>query len=261
MGKLKSSVLAVALATLTVAGLAFSQQGPPPIGPKPSSGSSTASDATLTTTDITTNDVSTSKHGFAPKAPNDVTKFLNGLGAYSVPGGAAITTYTPFLTTAVAASTGLVLTANRVMILAIEFPVPVSAGHIQHYWPTGDTNGAHNYAIGIYSGCATVGGTATLVANTAVIHPATATVISTAFAQGTVSFSAGSYCIAVTGDTTTAQFLVNGNVNYNPLAGTDSQGWNHPTATSAAGVFPATFTVPASGAFFSSVPHVVQLQP
>lgn len=39
-------------------------------------------DANLTTTDITTNDVSTSKHGFAPKAPNDGTKFLDGTGAY-----------------------------------------------------------------------------------------------------------------------------------------------------------------------------------
>lgn len=39
-------------------------------------------DANMTTTDITTNDVSTSKHGFAPKAPNDGTKFLDGTGAY-----------------------------------------------------------------------------------------------------------------------------------------------------------------------------------
>jgi hypothetical protein len=42
-------------------------------------------DANLSTSDITTNNVSTSKHGFAPKAPNDDTQFLNGLGAYSVP--------------------------------------------------------------------------------------------------------------------------------------------------------------------------------
>ncbi len=48
-------------------------------------GDQTISDATITTTDITTNDVSTSKHGFAPKAPNDATKFLNGVGAYAVP--------------------------------------------------------------------------------------------------------------------------------------------------------------------------------
>lgn len=39
-------------------------------------------DANLTTTDITTNNVSTSKHGFAPKAPNDATQFLDGTGAY-----------------------------------------------------------------------------------------------------------------------------------------------------------------------------------
>ena len=39
-------------------------------------------DANMTTTDITTNNVSTSKHGFAPKAPNDATKFLDGTGAY-----------------------------------------------------------------------------------------------------------------------------------------------------------------------------------
>lgn len=42
-------------------------------------------DSSITTTDVTGNNVSTSKHGWAPKAPNDVTKFLNGLGAWSVP--------------------------------------------------------------------------------------------------------------------------------------------------------------------------------
>jgi len=44
-------------------------------------------DALLSTSDITTNDVSTSKHGFAPKAPNDATKYLDGTGAWSVPAG------------------------------------------------------------------------------------------------------------------------------------------------------------------------------
>jgi hypothetical protein len=41
-------------------------------------------DSGLFVSDITTNNVSTLAHGFAPKAPNDVTKFLNGTGAYSV---------------------------------------------------------------------------------------------------------------------------------------------------------------------------------
>lgn len=44
-------------------------------------------DSDLSTSDITTNNVSTTKHGFAPKAPNDASKFLDGTGAYSVPGG------------------------------------------------------------------------------------------------------------------------------------------------------------------------------
>lgn len=52
---------------------------------------SSVTDATLATSDITTNDVSTSKHGFAPKAPNDATKFLNGTGAYSTPASGGMT--------------------------------------------------------------------------------------------------------------------------------------------------------------------------
>lgn len=57
-------------------------------------------DANLTTTDITTNDVSTSKHGFAPKAPNDATKYLDGTGAWSTPagGGGGITVGTTAVT-------------------------------------------------------------------------------------------------------------------------------------------------------------------
>ena len=39
----------------------------------------------LTLSDNTTNDVSTSKHGFAPKAPNDTTKFLRGDATWAVP--------------------------------------------------------------------------------------------------------------------------------------------------------------------------------
>ena len=49
------------------------------------------SDANLITTDVATNNVSTSKHGFAPKAPSDATKYLDGTGAYSVPAGTSYT--------------------------------------------------------------------------------------------------------------------------------------------------------------------------
>jgi hypothetical protein len=41
----------------------------------------------VTFTDITTGNVSTSNHGFAPKAPNDTTKYLRGDGTWAVPAG------------------------------------------------------------------------------------------------------------------------------------------------------------------------------
>jgi len=42
--------------------------------------------------DTTLRDVSTTKHGFAPKLPNDATKYLDGTGGYSVPPGTTFTT-------------------------------------------------------------------------------------------------------------------------------------------------------------------------
>lgn len=54
------------------------------------------SDANLVTTDVTTNNVSTGKHGFAPKLPNDATKYLDGTGAFSTPaGGGGASTIAP----------------------------------------------------------------------------------------------------------------------------------------------------------------------
>lgn len=54
----------------------------------------------LSITDNTTGNVSITAHGFAPKAPNDSTKFLNGVGAYAVPagGGSGTVTHTGSLT-------------------------------------------------------------------------------------------------------------------------------------------------------------------
>jgi hypothetical protein len=47
-------------------------------------------DADLSLSNVTTNNVSISKHGFAPIAPNDATKFLDGTAVYSVPTSAAV---------------------------------------------------------------------------------------------------------------------------------------------------------------------------
>lgn len=45
-------------------------------------------DSDIVFTDITTGNVSITKHGYAPKAPNVATQYLDGTGAYSIPAGA-----------------------------------------------------------------------------------------------------------------------------------------------------------------------------
>lgn len=52
-----------------------------------SAGGGQLAEAALSLTDNTTANVSTSAHGFAPKLPNDATKYLDGTGNYSVPPG------------------------------------------------------------------------------------------------------------------------------------------------------------------------------
>lgn len=47
-------------------------------------------ESTISLSDVTTLNVSTTKHGFAPKAPNDATKYLDGTGAYSRPGSSGV---------------------------------------------------------------------------------------------------------------------------------------------------------------------------
>lgn len=48
-------------------------------------GSGKVTEAMQVLADNTTQNVSTTKHGYAPKAPNDATKFLDGTGAWSTP--------------------------------------------------------------------------------------------------------------------------------------------------------------------------------
>ena len=60
--------------------------------PNPTIAAGVVTEAMQVLADNTTANVSTSAHGYAPKAPNDVTKFLNGLGAYSAPPAGALST-------------------------------------------------------------------------------------------------------------------------------------------------------------------------
>lgn len=58
------------------------------------SSTGTVTETNLSFSDVTTADVSITKHGLAPKAPNDATRFLDGTGAYTVPAGAGTVTHT-----------------------------------------------------------------------------------------------------------------------------------------------------------------------
>lgn len=62
-------------------------------------------EADLSLSNVTTADVSTARHGFAPKAPNDATKFLDGTGAYSVPSGSGTVTSVSSTTTGISVAT------------------------------------------------------------------------------------------------------------------------------------------------------------
>ena len=52
-------------------------------------------EAELALSDVATANVSATAHGFAPKAPNDATRYLDGTGAYSVPTPSVIDGGTP----------------------------------------------------------------------------------------------------------------------------------------------------------------------
>lgn len=71
-------------------------------------------EADLSLSDVTTDDVSITKHGFAPKAPNDATKFLDGTGAYTVPPSGGTTAYAPG-TTSIADGHFLVMSNHLIL--------------------------------------------------------------------------------------------------------------------------------------------------
>jgi hypothetical protein len=114
-------------------------------------------DANMTTSDITTNDVSTAKHGFAPKAPNDTTKFLRGDATWAVPAAGGLTEFTELETTAIPNATVPVnsltpVTATTNADVAI---VPKGTGAILADIPNNTTTGGNKrgqYAVDLQHG-------------------------------------------------------------------------------------------------------------
>jgi hypothetical protein len=70
-------------------------------------------DADLSVTNVTTNNVSITAHGFAPIAPNDATKYLDGTGVYSIPAGGGSTPGNPTASVGLAAVNGSASTYLR----------------------------------------------------------------------------------------------------------------------------------------------------
>jgi len=67
----------------------------------------------------TTNNVSTSKHGFAPIAPNDASKYLDGTGAYSVPASSAPFTYQDSIAVSRVLGTSYQNTTGKTMFVVV----------------------------------------------------------------------------------------------------------------------------------------------
>lgn len=108
------------------------------IGPVTSVGNATSisngvvTEAMQLLSDNTTANVSTTAHGYAPKAPNDMTKFLNGVGTYTTP----VTTFTlGTSTTSLAIGTGskTFTTQAGLPIAAGQFLVIPSAANAANY--------------------------------------------------------------------------------------------------------------------------------
>lgn len=93
-------------------------------------GASKVTEAMQVLADNTTNDVSTTKHGYAPKAPNDATKYLDGTGAWTVPagGGGGGLEDDPIVSTPNAGN--VALSATPASITSLSLPAPSSGTDI-----------------------------------------------------------------------------------------------------------------------------------
>lgn len=126
-------------------------------------------EADLSLTDVTTANVSTSAHGFAPKSPNDSTKFLNGVGTYTVPEGGAGANPS--------ASVGLVaVNGSAVTFLRSDGAPALDVTAAFAFTNLGSTtitvNGAASHAALSLTGTIFTGGTATTTKPQLLVEPA-----------------------------------------------------------------------------------------
>ena len=150
----------------------------------------TNGDKNLVITDNTANDVSTSAHGFAPKAPNDTTKYLRGDGTWS---SANIwsKTITGSAVTSVTTNGEVTLDGNAHCGYRFEFIIVNPAGAASDYrlYVNNDTTDANYYFFRNYYGA---GAGTPAPSNDALIVAAMAA-STTAFICGEIMLSADGY--------------------------------------------------------------------
>lgn len=169
----------------------------------------TCTDAGLSTSDITTNNVSTSKHGFAPKLPNDATKYLDGTGAYSIPAGSASTFalppyktanwYTPTFVGSISTGSAVTLNTIRMHLGYVSAKVTIDTLGVR----IGTAAASGNVQLAIYATDTNNRPTGSALVSTASISTTTATSVN---AAASLQLGPGWYWFASNTDNSTAAY-------------------------------------------------------
>jgi len=216
----------------------------------------------------TTNDVSTTQHGFAPKAPNSATVYLDGTGNYSTPVGTG-TSAANLVTAGQGYVIGGGLDISRILwngsgttagqltdstnrVYCVQFVIPYTIKISTIKWLEGTTNASQHYSLGIYDAAGT-----TRLVTTGSITGAGASLTQKSVSITPVTLTAGVYWFAFTADatglitiegmpfTSTSQFLAMFN-NTNTYFGVSGNAATAGVLPSSLGTITAQNTAPTS---------------